>query len=91
MQRYVTSIGNRLTSDGTYSYMYDSDGNMLTQTRISDSQLTSYTWDFRNRLTEVLVKTSAGVTLQDDKFTYDLENVASERARYRVVKPGQLT
>jgi RHS repeat-associated protein len=74
MTGYVTSIGNRLTSDGTYSYTYDQDGNMLTQTRISDSQLTSYTWDFRNRLTEVLVKTSGGTTVQDDKFTYDIEN-----------------
>jgi RHS repeat-associated protein len=71
---YVTSIGNRLTSDGTYSYTYDSDGNLLTQRRISDSQLTSYTWDFRNRLTEVLIKTSGGTTVQDDKFTYDVEN-----------------
>jgi RHS repeat-associated protein len=71
---YVTGTGNRLTSDGTYSYTYDQDGNMLTQTRISDSQLTSYTWDFRNRLTEVLIKTSGGTTVQDDKFTYDVEN-----------------
>jgi RHS repeat-associated protein len=47
---------------------------MLTQTRISDSRLTSYTWDFHNRLTEELIKTSAGVTVQDDKFTYDIEN-----------------
>jgi RHS repeat-associated protein len=74
MTGYVTSIGNRLLSDGTYSYTYDNDGNMLTQTRISDGQVTSYTWDFRNRLTEVLIKTSGGTTVQDDKFTYDLAN-----------------
>jgi len=36
--------------------------------------VTSYTWDFRNRLTEVLIKTSGGTTVQDDKFTYDVEN-----------------
>jgi YD repeat-containing protein len=74
MTGYVTSIGNRLLSDGTYSYTYDNDGNMLTQTRISNGQVTSYTWDFRNRLTEVLIKTSGGTTVQDDKFTYDIEN-----------------
>src|SRR5438552_8657157 len=73
MSGYVTSIGNRLTSDGTYSYTYDQNGNMLTQTRISDSQLTSYTWDFRNRLPEVLINTWGGATLQDDKFTSDSE------------------
>src|SRR2546426_10744385 len=32
------------------------------------------TWDYRNRLTEVLVKTSGGTTVQDDKFTYDIFN-----------------
>jgi RHS repeat-associated protein len=36
--------------------------------------VTSYTWDFRNRLTEILIKTSGGTTVQDDKFTYDVEN-----------------
>jgi len=40
-----------LTSDGTYNYTYDKEGNMLTQTHISDSQVTNYTWDYRNRLT----------------------------------------
>jgi hypothetical protein len=47
---------------------------MTGRTRTSDSQVTTYTYDFRNRLTEVLIKTSAGVTVQDDKFTYDIEN-----------------
>jgi RHS repeat-associated protein len=36
--------------------------------------VTTFTWDFRNRLTEVLIKTSPGTTVQDDKFTYDVEN-----------------
>jgi RHS repeat-associated protein len=47
---------------------------MVGRTRTSDSQVTTYTYDFRNRLTEVLIKTSTGTTVQDDKFTYDLEN-----------------
>jgi RHS repeat-associated protein len=68
------TIGNRLTGDGTYSYAYDNDGNMVGRTRTSDGQVTTYTWDFRNRLTEVLIKTSTGTTVQDDKFTYDVEN-----------------
>jgi RHS repeat-associated protein len=71
MTGYSTGTGNELQSDGTYSYTYDNEGNVLTQTRISDGQVTDYTWDYENRLTEVLVKTSGGTVLQDDKFTYD--------------------
>jgi RHS repeat-associated protein len=74
MTGYTTSTGNRLTSDGTYNYTFDNEGNLLTKTRISDSQVTNFTWDYRNRLTEVTIKTSGGTTLQDDKFTYDIEN-----------------
>jgi RHS repeat-associated protein len=74
MTGWTTSTGNRLTSDGTYNYTYDNEGNMLTKTRISDGQITNFTWDYRNRLAEVTVKTSTGTTLQDDKFTYDVQN-----------------
>jgi RHS repeat-associated protein len=74
MTGYTTTIGNRLTADGTYTYSYDNDGNMVGRTRTSDSQVTTFTYDFRNRLTEVLIKTSGGTTVQDDKFTYDVEN-----------------
>jgi RHS repeat-associated protein len=74
MTGYTTTIGNRLTADGTSTYAYDNDGNMVGRTRTSDNQVTTYTYDFRNRLTEDLIKTSGGVTVQDDKFTYDVEN-----------------
>jgi RHS repeat-associated protein len=63
-----------LTADGTYTYSYDSEGNMVGRTKTSNGEITTFTWDFRNRLTEVLIKSSGGVTLQDDKFTYDVEN-----------------
>jgi RHS repeat-associated protein len=74
MTGYATGTGNRLTNDGTYTYTYDNEGNTLTKTRTSDGQTTTFTWDYRNRLTEVIVKTSGGTTLQDDRFTYDVEN-----------------
>src|SRR5947209_11531640 len=74
MSGYTTGTGNRLTADGTYTYAYDSAGNMTGRTRTSDGQVTTFTWDFRNRLMEVLIKTSGGTTVQDDKFTYDIEN-----------------
>jgi RHS repeat-associated protein len=68
------AAGNRLTSDGTYNYTYDNEGNLLTKTLIADTtQQTLFTWDYRNRLTEVVVK-SGPTTLQDDRFTYDVAN-----------------
>jgi RHS repeat-associated protein len=63
-----------LESIAGITYSYDNDGNMIGRTRTSNNQVTTYTYDFRNRLTEVLIKTSGGVTVQDDKFTYDVEN-----------------
>jgi RHS repeat-associated protein len=74
MTGYTTGTGNRLTADGTYTYSYDSEGNMVGRTKTSTGEVTTFTWDFRNRLTEVLIKSSGGTTLQDDKFTYDIEN-----------------
>jgi RHS repeat-associated protein len=74
MTGYTTATGNRLTADGTNTYSYDNVGTMVGRTRTSDGQVTSYTYDSRNRLTEVLIKTSTGATVQDDKFTYDVEN-----------------
>ena len=69
-----TGTDNRLTSDGTYNYTYDNEGNTLTKTRISDGQRTEYTWDYRNRLTDVKVKTAAGTVTLEDQFTYDIED-----------------
>jgi RHS repeat-associated protein len=74
MTGYSTGTGNRLTADGTYTYAYDNDGNMTGRTKTSNGEITTFTWDYRNRLTEVLIKSSGGTTLQDDKFTYDIEN-----------------
>ncbi len=74
MTGYATGTGNRLSNDGTYTYTYDNEGNTLTKTRTSDGQTTTFTWDYRNRLTEVVIKTAGGTTVQDDKFTYDVEN-----------------
>jgi RHS repeat-associated protein len=72
MTGYSTGTGNELSSDGTYTYSYDNEGNVLTKTRISDGQVTTNTWDYRNRLTEEVIKTSGGTVVQDDKFTYDV-------------------
>jgi RHS repeat-associated protein len=68
---YVVGPGNRLSSDGTYDYTGDNEGNILTKTRIADGETTEFTWDHRNRLTQVLVKAAGGTVLKEERFTYD--------------------
>ncbi len=70
---YSTSH-NELKSDGTYSYTYDNEGNLTTQVTIATGSVTYYSYDYRNRLTEVKVETSLGTVINDEKFTYDVNN-----------------
>jgi RHS repeat-associated protein len=74
----TTAGDNRLMSDGTFSYTYDLAGSMITRTRVSSAAandyLTLYTWDNRNRLTEVVTENNQGTVTQDVKLAYDVEN-----------------
>ncbi len=69
---------NELQSDGTYFYTYDADGNCTSRTRMcyapSSDYTTLYTWDNRNRLTEVKNENIAGQVTSDMQYTYDVEN-----------------
>jgi RHS repeat-associated protein len=67
---YSTGTDNELTSDGTYTYTYDNDGNLISKTQISTGNKTLYTYDYHNRLTEV-DSVVAGVTMTLATFTYD--------------------
>ncbi len=60
--------GNRLLDDGVHTYTYDDEGNMLTRRKISNGDLTTFTWDYRDRLTSVQTSTVY------DTFTYDVHN-----------------
>jgi RHS repeat-associated protein len=59
---YVTGADNRLLSDGSYRYSYDAEGNRTAKfvdtdtdgvLDSGDNDITTYTWDHRDRLTEV--------------------------------------
>jgi RHS repeat-associated protein len=64
---YTTGDHNRLTSDGTYNYTYDNEGNVVTKTNISTNESVEYTWDHRNRLVKV--------TFRDDEGTADSQTI----------------
>jgi hypothetical protein len=60
---YATGVDNRLTSDGTYSYLYDDEGNRQSRTNIVTNAVDEYAWDYRNRLTGIVSKTSSTGTI----------------------------
>jgi RHS repeat-associated protein len=71
---YTSGPGNELTGDGTYTYAFDAEGNQTSKTRLSDHEQWTFTWDYRNRMTQAVEKTQAGVTVTNDQFTYDAED-----------------
>jgi hypothetical protein len=71
---YATGPYNRITSDGTYDYEYDDEGNIVLRTRISDDYYTEYEWDHRNRLIGVTDFDEQSTQLQQVTYAYDAFN-----------------
>jgi RHS repeat-associated protein len=71
---YVTGVGNKLLSDGTYNYEYDDEGNRTKRTNIATSVVDEYVWDYRNRLTAVTSKDGTGVVTQTVGYEYDVDD-----------------
>jgi RHS repeat-associated protein len=71
---YQTGINNQLLSDGQFSYEYDKEGNRTKRTEIATGKVTEYVWDYRNRLTGVLLKDAGGNVVKSIGYTYDSHN-----------------
>ena len=63
-----------MTSDGTYTYEYDKEGNRTKRTKTSTNESTEYEWDYHNRLVKVTEKDSMGMTTKVVEYTYDVFN-----------------
>ena len=73
MAGYVTGAGNQLQSDGVWDYVYDDESNLKTQTHKTTGEYREYSWDHRNRLTQVEIYASSGGALQKTlSFIYDV-------------------
>jgi RHS repeat-associated protein len=72
--RYQTGQDNRLLNDGIYSYAYDNEGNRTSRTILATGEVTSYEWDYHNRLTGVTTKNSNGTVTKAVGYTYDAYN-----------------
>jgi RHS repeat-associated protein len=66
---FTTGAGNEMTASSGYTYTYDNDGNMISSTNTSTSVTTTYTYDDRNRLTNVEVGGTMVAT-----YTYNVLN-----------------
>ena len=66
MAGYSTGSGNELTASPGATYTYDNEGNMTAQANTSTHVVTSYTYDYYNRLTGVTVGGTAVAT-----YVYD--------------------
>jgi RHS repeat-associated protein len=68
---YTTTTGNEQTASPGYSYTYDHDGNLITSTQTSTGDYWTYAYDYRDRLTGAVEKTSGGTVLAQVTYTYD--------------------
>jgi RHS repeat-associated protein len=70
---YQTGTGNRISSDGTFNYIFDHEGNLQQKSKGAGQETWYYTYDNANRLVSVR-KTSDGSTNQVwATYTYDVE------------------
>ncbi|MGE3804743.1 MAG: RHS repeat domain-containing protein, partial [Gemmataceae bacterium] len=68
----VVGPNNQILSDGIFNYEYDFEGNLILKTEIATGNYTSFEYDHRNRLTEVVEHTSSGLVLNEVRYTYDV-------------------
>jgi RHS repeat-associated protein len=84
---YTVTTNNLTSTDGTYNYLYDDEGNRTRRTLISNSSYEEYTWDYRNRLTAVTFKNSGGTVQKTVAYAYDANNRMIRRT-YDADGPG---
>ncbi len=69
---YVTGPGNRLLSDGTWSYTYDDAGNLVKKSKGAAAETWTYSYDAAGQLTAASKSASDGGPATDTVgFTYD--------------------
>jgi RHS repeat-associated protein len=71
---YTTGLNNRITSNGTNSYLYDAEGNITRITNIATGDYRDLQWDYRNRLTKVTQFDNADAEQWRVEYVYDAFN-----------------
>jgi YD repeat-containing protein len=68
---YTTGDHNRITSDGTYNYAYDLEGNRISKTNIVTLEAVEYVWNPANLLTDVITRDGLGILTKTVSYRYD--------------------
>ncbi|WP_414529508.1 Ig-like domain-containing protein [Nodularia chucula] len=68
---FIVGANNQILSDGQFNYTYDKEGNLATKSNIATGIVTTYNYDFRNRLVGVIDIDASGNTTQSVEFKYD--------------------
>lgn len=73
--RTTTTVdtANRLLDDGTFAYTYDNNGNLIRKVRKANGETTTYSYDYENRLIQVLTPNSQLITYKYDPFGRRIE------------------
>ncbi len=70
----TTGPNNQLVRDANFAYVYDNEGNLVTKTSLSSGEITQFTYDHRNRLTQIQHRSSSSVLLSQSSYKYDTLN-----------------
>lgn len=69
---YKTSgAGNRLLATDQFTFRYDNEGNLTSKRNAADGTTTTFTYDYRNRLTAMSVADAEGRIVNVAQFVYD--------------------
>ena len=69
---FVIGTDNRITSDGTWNYTYDSSGNVISKVNISTGETWTFTYNLHHQMLSATDKTSSGVLISSETFVYDV-------------------
>jgi RHS repeat-associated protein len=69
---YSTTTGNQLSTDGTWTYAYDAEGNETSKTITATGEKWTYSYDERNELIKAEhISTTGGAIDKRDTYKYD--------------------
>ncbi len=71
----TTGDNNRVTDDGTYTYLYDDEGNLTRRTLKADSTYVVYAWDHRNRLVSATSYNASDVAQTAQLYRYNNDDL----------------
>ena len=81
----VTGDSRRVLNDGKYEYRYDDEGNLTQKKELLTGNLTTYEWDYRNRLSKVTSGSQIveyGYDAEDKRVSKKLNGVTTEKYVY---------